>query len=832
MQSDYRVKEIFTDEETGDVIARCYDVLYGEEFEKFIGQGDDFFGKENASSLLQDSNYEMSDEIRQDLIDIFNIVEFEDDQDYDSYQFYDFGDDDFEDEEDELEYATAGVKESFNLREALNKIDLDTYNKYDLLNLYEACDLKENEKRALANIVYDQNDPSVIYDTLNNRFVGGKEIEMPERVKDGVIHEELYKDVSGIMGEPNETYSIEDLENYWNAQKDNDPSLRTYSNYNSWLRDTLSYMEEVEDANDNWNDEDNIDFDPDNRMSEMPWDYGKHFDESIKGTDDFIEGKTYVAEADGKTYGSYKFIGKVNIDGEELYKFEPLDKEAEENTKDLAADNEIDYDGFAYMTDEEVFYTFKDDKTLKEGVEDLSEEEIYNRVVTYLENHPYDREKLDDEDVCDEVAANLFGIDYYKADGEISHTIFNAVTNYFEEVDKLTTRFSSDPQDLYKEAMKAYDDGDDDFFYNLSDDELVILQSSCHISEGNPFGAAYDDEVFDAISDRTNSREIFNRATKMTLDKMGAAELNQLHIRYFSNPGKEKSLDELRTDIYNAIVNDVVNESVDEFEFDGEFNAYYDGYTEEDEDKNSAFNKLKNNVNESLAARLVDFIRDYDYYHYSDTLEVGDTDEDAVKEMDRELADPKSAKSLLDSLIKMSKEDSLDDEQKEIVSSLISGVQSVVDKHNTNIEESIDDSKYITDEIASKTNSQEIKDAIDKNNLSVLVRDNTWYTEKCPNGLGKALKDEMKRLYPDLKHMYGESKSVKESVDEEPYTKEQIEQDLKTITNNFTEKEGELKCGFEEEKNFGVEILMQHYKVVEASGDGDWYHISYAEPVE
>lgn len=71
------------------------------------------------------------------------------------------------------------------------------------------------------------------------------------------------------------------------------------------------------------------------------------------------------------------------------------------------------------------------------------------------------------------------------------------------------------------------------------------------------------------------------------------------------------------------------------------------------------------------------------------------------------------------------------------------------------------DSKYITDEIASKTNSQEIKDAIDKNNLSVLVRDNTWYTEKCPNGLGKALKDEMKKLYPDLKHMYGESASIK-----------------------------------------------------------------------
>lgn len=80
-----------------------------------------------------------------------------------------------------------------------------------------------------------------------------------------------------------------------------------------------------------------------------------------------------------------------------------------------------------------------------------------------------------------------------------------------------------------------------------------------------------------------------------------------------------------------------------------------------------------------------------------------------------------------------------------------------------------------------------------------------------------------------------ESKSIKESDEETPYTKEEIERDLKSITHNFTDKEGELKCGFEEEKNFGAEILKQHYKVVEVSGDdrrdGTWYHISFAEPL-
>ena len=195
MQSDYRVKKLVT-EEGGDVVAICYDVLYGETFEKYIGVPEDFDARENASNLLQDSNYEISDEIRAEIEETFGVAEFDDDQDYDGYQFYDFGDDDFEDEEDEFEDEEEFAvptrllkKESFNLREALNTIDLNTNNKYDLLNLYEACNLSENEKRALANIIYDQNDPSVIYDTLNNKFLG-KEIEMPERVKDGVIHED------------------------------------------------------------------------------------------------------------------------------------------------------------------------------------------------------------------------------------------------------------------------------------------------------------------------------------------------------------------------------------------------------------------------------------------------------------------------------------------------------------------------------------------------------------------------------------------------------------------------------------------------------------------
>ena len=72
MQSEYRVKRIYT-EEDGGVVAKCYDILYGEDFEKYLGYPDEFDGKENASNLLQDSTYEMSDELRAEIEELFNI---------------------------------------------------------------------------------------------------------------------------------------------------------------------------------------------------------------------------------------------------------------------------------------------------------------------------------------------------------------------------------------------------------------------------------------------------------------------------------------------------------------------------------------------------------------------------------------------------------------------------------------------------------------------------------------------------------------------------------------------------------------------------------------
>lgn len=665
MNADFRVTEIFTEPDTYDVIALCYDVLYEETFEKFLGNPDEFDGKENASNLLKDSNYEIPDEIRADIEDIFGVKEFDAENGYDDgYQFYDFGDDDLDFVDNRKKAVVSGdasmdpgfdeydVKESFNLREALNKIDVDTDNKYDLLNLYEACNLSENEKRALANIVYDQEDAEVIYDTLNDRYVKGEEIGMPERVKDGVIHEDTYgyksgnryygglpndEDIFGntILGPQTKTQSVNTDNNDKKAidllQRDKNNSLykiilddvrpdnqydgdESYVSYTDgeiyWVFDIMldndcptkekallnvkSYLSKNNisfDQNSIGVDEDDDGEDvyvfvtvPVSSLS-MTSNESKSIKESFSNFDAVDEFCNTINAKLGVDAFRHSFGGMVSFDKHQFINKEIFNSMCTDNSVIGETLTEL---GYVYDDKEDAYikgnlYVFipargsqshsvqffeYEPKSIKEGVEDLTEEEIYNRVVNYLENHPYDfdRDTLDTEDISDEVAANLFGIDYFKADSEVSYAIFNAVSNYFEELDDMVNEeFSSDPQDLYKEAMNAYKRDDEDFFYDLSDDELVILQSSCHICKGNPYGAAYDDEVYSAIIDRPNAKDLFDRATKMTLDKMDVAELNQLHNRYFNNPGKEKSVDELRTDIYNVITNDDVKESLTEY---------------------------------------------------------------------------------------------------------------------------------------------------------------------------------------------------------------------------------------------------------------------------
>ena len=80
-------------------------------------------------------------------------------------------------------------------------------------------------------------------------------------------------------------------------------------------------------------------------------------------------------------------------------------------------------------------------------------------------------------------------------------------------------------------------------------------------------------------------------------------------------------------------------------------------------------------LNKPLAARLVDFYKDYDFYDYQDTLEVGDTDEDAIKRMDTELSNPEAVASLLAKLKEISQDADLSSEQKEELNFLIAELE-------------------------------------------------------------------------------------------------------------------------------------------------------------
>lgn len=53
------------------------------------------------------------------------------------------------------------------IRESLNKMDMDTDCKYDLVSLYESCKLTEQEKEKLVKMIYTNEDPATIFNSLN-----------------------------------------------------------------------------------------------------------------------------------------------------------------------------------------------------------------------------------------------------------------------------------------------------------------------------------------------------------------------------------------------------------------------------------------------------------------------------------------------------------------------------------------------------------------------------------------------------------------------------------------------------------------------------------------
>lgn len=174
MTADFRVDSIYTDEELGEVFAKCYDNVYGESFEKYLGEANSYEGKRNAEMLLQDSSFQISDDMKNEIKELFNLDSFsiEDDSEVSSEDEVKFEEPTFADRDEMEESFEKGSNVS--IVESLNRLDRCTDNKYDLRNLYESVMLNDNEKKDLATLICENKGAEVIYSVLNEKFIYGE----------------------------------------------------------------------------------------------------------------------------------------------------------------------------------------------------------------------------------------------------------------------------------------------------------------------------------------------------------------------------------------------------------------------------------------------------------------------------------------------------------------------------------------------------------------------------------------------------------------------------------------------------------------------------------
>ena len=71
-----------------------------------------------------------------------------------------------------------------------------------------------------------------------------------------------------------------------------------------------------------------------------------------------------------------------------------------------------------------------------------------------------------------------------------------------------------------------------------------------------------------------------------------------------------------------------------------------------------------------------------------------------------------------------------------------------------------------------------------------------------------------------------------DSTEEKPYSATEVQRELKSLTQNFTRKKDTLKCGFKEENDVAVKLLKKHYKNVASEKRGQWFEITFNEPIE
>lgn len=136
-----------------------------------------------------------------------------------------------------------------------------------------------------------------------------------------------------------------------------------------------------------------------------------------------------------------------------------VDTPAEEVEDEPAPAVDIDYtpdtrDPFVRLTD---MYP-----ELEESVSNDEEDSIREKIRLYFADHPYPAD-MDTEDIAEEVAENLFDIDYNNTDSDMSYIIFSEVEHYLDSKDSTDT---------------AWDEYDDQYEFDNEDD--VVEQDRMH----------------------------------------------------------------------------------------------------------------------------------------------------------------------------------------------------------------------------------------------------------------------------------------------------------------------------------------------------------------
>ncbi len=83
------------------------------------------------------------------------------------------------------------------------------------------------------------------------------------------------------------------------------------------------------------------------------------------------------------------------------------------------------------------------------------------------------------------------------------------------------------------------------------------------------------------------------------------------------------------------------------------------------------------------------------------------------------------------------------------------------------------------------------------------------------------------REHPQVIKLMNESVIKESPEDDGPYSYKETEAELQSLTQNWTREKDQLKCGYDEEKNYGMEILSKHGYECNADKQGGWWIVDY-----